>query len=165
MKRKYGLSPLQRIERYRIYNNNCWEVTISPKKVYPQLKVNGENLGIHRIVYEALIGPIPIGCYVLHRCDNPRCHNPAHLYAGTLSENMRDMWSRGRHPTNQRRIDVDLILMLQQDNSKSQKQIAAEAGCTQTAVSVLLREKGLSRGKYTSFGKNKAWITRKHKRK
>lgn len=163
MKRKHGLTPLQRIERCRTYNGNCWEVSFSPNKQYPLIKVDGRHLSVHRVVFETLVGPIENGLYVLHRCDNPRCHNPAHLYLGTLSQNMQDMWKRGRHAVPRRRVDVAQILKLQKDETKSQKEIADETGCAQTTVSVVLRQHALARGRHTSFGKHKSWATRKQK--
>jgi HNH endonuclease len=41
-------------------------------------------------------GPIPEGLSVLHHCDEPLCTNPEHLYLGTQSQNMKDMWARAR---------------------------------------------------------------------
>lgn len=151
MKRKYGLSPMERISRRRVVVGECWETSLSPSKVYPQLKVSGENLAIHRIVFETHNGPLAEGMYVLHHCDNPRCHRPEHLYAGTLSENMRDMWARGRHKKPTPRINRVAVLALA--DIFSQKEIAARVGCTQTAVSAILRAAGKSRGRDTSFNK------------
>lgn len=51
----------------------------------------------HRYVYELVNGPIPGNLQALHHCDNPPCFNPAHIYAGTHQENMRDCMARGRH--------------------------------------------------------------------
>jgi hypothetical protein len=52
----------------------------------------------HRISWELANGdPVPAGKVICHRCDNPGCVNPSHLVAGTASENMRDMSSKGRH--------------------------------------------------------------------
>lgn len=51
----------------------------------------------HRMAWELAIGPIPVGKAVLHRCDNPPCINPSHLFLGTLSDNTQDMIRKGRH--------------------------------------------------------------------
>lgn len=151
MKRKHGLLPMERIARRRVVVGECWETSLSPNKVYPQLKVSGKNLAVHRIVFEAHNGPLAEGTHVLHHCDNPRCHRPEHLYAGTLSQNMTDMWARGRHKLPTPRIDRGLVLSLA--DTFSQKEIARRVGASQTAISVILRAHGASRGKNTSFNK------------
>jgi len=51
----------------------------------------------HRHIYATLIGPIPDGLYVLHRCDNPPCVRPGHLFDGTAADNQSDMSRKGRH--------------------------------------------------------------------
>lgn len=56
----------------------------------------------HRVAFARANGFIPEGASVLHRCDNPPCVNPKHLYAGTASDNMNDALARGRHPGNPR---------------------------------------------------------------
>lgn len=65
---------------------------------YGQLKsdTGRGNVKAHRVAYALWIGPIPEGKDVLHRCDNPPCVRPAHLWAGTPSENARDMIAKGR---------------------------------------------------------------------
>jgi len=52
----------------------------------------------HRIAY-ALEHGDPGELHVLHRCDTPRCRNPAHLFVGTHDENMRDRQEKGRTRT------------------------------------------------------------------
>ena len=50
----------------------------------------------HRVAWRLFCGPIPDGLWVLHRCDVRLCANPSHLYLGTVKENARDLWMRGR---------------------------------------------------------------------
>jgi hypothetical protein len=55
-----------------------------------------ERTTAHRIAFKLNGGVIPHGHYVLHRCDNPPCCNPAHLFVGTQKQNLEDMRRKGR---------------------------------------------------------------------
>ena len=64
---------------------------------YGLLMWNGERRRrAHRVAYELTHGPIPIGLHVLHRCDNPPCIRPEHLFLGTQTDNMYDRIAKGR---------------------------------------------------------------------
>ena len=75
----------------------CWIwKACTQKDGYGQFWVNGGMLQAHRVAYELVIGPIPKGLEILHKCDNPPCVNPFHLWAGTQSENILDSMHKGR---------------------------------------------------------------------
>lgn len=50
----------------------------------------------HRIAYTLSFGPIVSGHFICHKCDNPACCRPDHLFAGTHSDNMKDMAAKKR---------------------------------------------------------------------
>jgi len=76
--------------------NECWPWTGGKIKGYGYLILNGSGYYAHRVSWLLFSGEDPLGKCVLHKCDNPPCINPDHLYAGSHGDNMRDMFRRGR---------------------------------------------------------------------
>lgn len=77
----------------------CWPWTGSVIKAgwHGQWRnASGQVELTHRAAWRLFKSPIPEGAFVLHRCDNPICVNPSHLFLGSQSDNMRDMWAKGR---------------------------------------------------------------------
>ena len=79
-------------------SGECWTwMRAASSTGYGAVTINQRQRAAHRVAWELTSGPIAEGLQVLHRCDNPACVRPEHLFLGTQADNMRDMVSKGRH--------------------------------------------------------------------
>jgi hypothetical protein len=69
---------------------------------YGQLSHRNKRVLAHRVAFGIAQGVISPGLDVCHRCDNPPCCNPAHLFFGTRSDNMTDCANKGRNGAHSR---------------------------------------------------------------
>ena len=96
----------------------------------------------HRLSWSLHCGD-PGKSYVLHRCDNPPCVNPAHLFLGTHSDNMRDRSAKGRHP--RARLTPARVLEMRRLYAAGdirQAELAVKFGVTSAQVSTIIRRAG-----------------------
>lgn len=129
--------------------DGCWRWKgAASSKGYGRFRLEGKLISPHRLSFQQFVGLIPEGQYVLHRCDNGSCVNPAHLFAGTNSDNMRDCAAKGRM-THQTYAWKDSARMLNSAHveqitrliagGKSLRKIAAELGRPHSCLSDFCR--------------------------
>lgn len=77
--------------------DGCWVWTAGRRGGYGDFYTGGKTVRAHRLAYKLWVAPV-VGprAFVCHRCDNPWCVNPEHLFVGTHRDNMRDMVEKGR---------------------------------------------------------------------
>lgn len=87
-----------------ITESGCWIFTGATTSFgYGLIGLGGRSDGtdrVHRVIYKKMIGEIPKGFFVCHKCDIPSCCNPSHLFIGTARDNHADMTikKRGTRP-------------------------------------------------------------------
>lgn len=114
--------------------SGCWLwLGVIDHKGYGTISINNRTVLAHRASFEAKHGPIDRGLCVLHRCDEPLCINPDHLFRGTQLDNLHDMMQKGRHRTMRgekschAKLTTAQVLAIRSD-ARPVKIIAAEYG-------------------------------------
>jgi hypothetical protein len=146
--------------RVKVDASGCWiwhGAKKNPGKSlsYGWVGFRGTQMNAHRASWLVHKGQIPAGMFVCHKCDVPLCVNPEHLFLGTPSDNMRDMWAKRRHPNpNAGRIgSLSSKLTLSQvqeirdriGRGEKQRDIASEYGVNQSTISLIKTGKNWSR--------------------
>lgn len=98
-KEKFSIRNIRSFWKRTQKAEGCWFWTgCVDRDGYGQIGVNYRQLKAHRFSWELHYSAIPEGLFVCHRCDNPSCVNPEHLFLGTNQDNTRDKVSKGRQP-------------------------------------------------------------------
>lgn len=98
-------------DRVKKVPSGCWEWTgFRQRNGYGLMLINYRSERAHRYSYEIHKGPIPKGLCVLHKCDNPPCVNPDHLFLGTRKDNSLDM--HAKHRNNQPKGEASAVSKL-----------------------------------------------------
>ena len=93
-----GLTPIERLMAQIKIDGECWNWTgyVNPKG-YGSFRLGRKRFYSSKAAYILFRGEVPSGLFVCHKCDNPRCCNPDHLFLGTNAENVKDMVTKKRH--------------------------------------------------------------------
>lgn len=143
------MSPAEiRFWRYVLDPSACWEWRGARNPAgYGTVSDGGRKRLASRAAWELRFGPIPEGLHVLHRCDNPPCVNPDHLFLGTDLDNAKDReaknrTSRGVRHYNAKLTDEIVIAMRRAaDEGKSTTEIGEMFGTTRfVAYKVISRQ-------------------------
>jgi len=128
--------------------NGCWECVSHCKgpKGYPMYWWNKKLGHMSRFIWEQMHGEIPKDMHVLHKCDNPLCINPEHLFLGTNLDNVKDKMKKGRHRNNTpkgeghwwAKLNNELVIKIFLDKG-SQHKIADFYNVSQSTVSEIKR--------------------------
>jgi len=129
-------------------NTGCWLWAGCESKGYGQFGINGIMKYAHRISYQVYKGIIPKRLHVLHKCDNPACVNPDHLFLGTHQDNMKDRDAKGRqarlrgedsplHILNQRQVIMIKKMII--DDIMLVKDMAKKFKVSESTISAIKR--------------------------
>jgi hypothetical protein len=124
----------------------CWLWRASPKERYGRFRLDARYIGAHQASWILARGPIPEGLHVLHKCDNPRCVRPEHLFLGTNQDNVNDRHVKGRdargdqhgsrlHPTVRPRGEAQWLAKLDESKVREIRR-RAEAGEALAALAI-----------------------------
>lgn len=131
--------------------DDCWLMLGDTKTVLARIVTDdGRRMGAHCFAYERFVGPIPPGFFVCHRCDTPKCVNPAHLFLGRPLDNMRDKINKGRQRVphgsehGMAKLTEAQVLEIRRRyaaKEANQYQLADEYGMSQPIISDIVRRK------------------------
>lgn len=118
----------------------CWNWTgCKNRGGYGTINIDNRSTLAHRASYATYRGPVSRRIKVLHRCDNPECINPDHLFLGTQKENVADKVAKGRQA--RFKLTADDISAIRAARGTFQRQLARQYGVTQALISRILSGK------------------------
>ena len=107
----------------------------------------------HRLAYMDAYGEIPDGLHVLHRCDNPSCINPDHLFLGTNYDNVMDRKAKGRGRSSRNKGESNGSAKITSQDAEKMRELC-DSGYQQKELVEIF---GLSKASVCRIINNKAW--------
>lgn len=113
-------------------DDDCWNwLEYKNNDGYGNYHIGKKIINAHRMAYTIIYGDIPNGQLVCHKCDNPSCINPKHLFLGTRKDNMQDASKKGRIVSN--RLNQEQIVRIKTSKEKVKK-LSQEFGVSGAAI-------------------------------
>lgn len=127
--------------------DNCWLWKAGRFSTgYGQFHVRGRSNVASRVAYDIYFGEIPAGYQVCHKCDNPLCVNPRHLFLGTTQDNTRDRDRKGRQSRGEKvntcKLTPDSVRQIRHlyaTQEYTQVQLAKQYGVSQVQIGHIVR--------------------------
>jgi hypothetical protein len=134
----------------------CWEWTgpLRNKWGYGRAYRQTRPLLAHRVSWELAHGEVPAGQLVLHKCDNPLCVNPAHLFIGDNADNMRDCASKGRNHVVRHNGEENPAAKITADQAKAIREMRRHTGLSYDKIGARF---GLAGGTVRDIIKRETW--------
>lgn len=129
--------------------DGCWEwKAAKDKDGYGFFSVDREIRYAHRIAYMLYVGEITNGLHVCHKCDNPSCVNPDHLFLSTHRGNMEDRKNKGRYQSQKGELN---------NSAKITKQISDAIKSMKLSQRKIARLFGISKSQVGNIKRGNNW--------
>lgn len=156
MYRRYESTIVRNFWRKVEKTDGCWiwrGATKSGRFPYGKVHRRKKEELAHRLSYEMEYGEFDKSLFVCHKCDNPRCVRPDHLFLGTNADNMADMKSKGRGRTVIRRGEDATSVKI----TEAQAREIVRLHSSGTHLGLLSQQFGLSKAEICRIGTGQRW--------
>jgi hypothetical protein len=147
--RDYAEVLLRLLRGTKLSTSGCWEWGgAKSSSGYGRIGFDGARWACHRLMAHIKVGAVKPDDIVCHRCDNPCCINPEHLFIGTQKQNVDDRDAKGRR---------NQVRGARQGSSKLTEDMVKAIRLDTRKPSIIADEYGISRAHVGNLKHNRAW--------